>query len=127
MRKLFLVFIVFTSLCSQAFAEITGNEMLRYCTAIIKQTEGKEITSEESMGVLMAIGYLAGFTDSHAVETSLSEPKRVLYCLPEKGAENEQLARIIQKYLAANPESLHKNVRIGIAIALKKAFPCPDK
>jgi hypothetical protein len=127
MKNPLLIAITACATLSQAFGNMTGSEMLRYCSAIIKQEEGKEITPEESMGSLLAIGYLSGFTDSHAVEARLSEPRRVLYCLPDGGVENEQLARIIQKHLKNNPESLHKSVRIEIAIALGKAFPCPDK
>lgn len=127
MKNLCYVVFAILALLSPSFGEFTGSEMLRYCTAIIKQAEGKEITHEESMGIFLAIGYLAGFTDSHSVETGLSEPKKVLYCLPTSGLENDQLARIIQKHLKNNPETLHTNVRIEIAVALGKAFPCKDK
>lgn len=99
-----------------------GNELLRWCNALVKQADGGSLEDpEEFFGATFCAGYLAGFTDSHSVEHG------TFYCLPENGVEGVQLARIVTKHLRESPDTLHENPRMSILIALARTFPCGGK
>lgn len=108
------------------FAEITsGNLLLRNCNSAVKQDDGGDLNEREALEAVHCLGYLSGFTDSHAME-AIAKPQKPLYCLPENGLENAQLARIVVKHLRKNPEELHGNGRVLVAVALTSAFPCKN-
>ena len=71
------------------------------------------------------MSYLSGFLDGHelAASTFESRYKRVM-CPPKGGIENEQVVRIVVKYLREHPEELHATDRVSVFIALARAFPC---
>lgn len=124
MKASFLAAIAIVSLATTAFADSDGNELLHQCSAAVRQDDGIKTSPEEVMGSVYCLGYLAGFTDSHAFEVGITKPKKPLYCLPEGGNKGTQLARIVTKYLKNHPEDLHRSARLSVAMALSLAFPC---
>ena len=68
------------------------------------------------------IGYLGGFNDAAVlIDTAAAHG---IYCVPPTGIENDQLVRVVKKYLDEHPEDLHQSARILILFALREAFPC---
>jgi len=62
----------------------------------------------------MAVGYIAGVYDTSS---------GVLICSPTE-VTTGQLAAIVQKYLADNPQTLHITAHQLVINALSAAFPC---
>lgn len=124
MKLVLLIAAALITLAPAAFAgEYDGNELLRNCNAAVRQADGEKVDGVEALGGVYCTGYLAGFAASHAVE-AMAKPQRRLYCLPEKGLEGSQLARIVTKHLKKNPEELHTSARMHVVTALTVAFPC---
>lgn len=118
-----LVFLGFLPARSDA-AISTGIEFLRACSATVKQADGLELFPEEQVLSVYCLGYMSGFTDSVRLTNHFYKPKNPGICLPEKGASNEQLIRIITKWLKEHPDTLHQTARMDVLLALQNAFPC---
>ena len=104
--------------------EFTGLELLRGCTAAIKQFDGRAISPKENIEMTYWMGFLAGFMDGNIL-TRLKGEKWPL-CLPSTGIATEQAVRIVHKYLENHLEGLHQSGRILIFLALREAFPCKE-
>jgi hypothetical protein len=100
-----------------------GNNLLRRCNAAVKVADGEKVGEKEGLDALICASYLNGFIDSHALEV-IAKPQKEIYCLPEKGLENGQVARIVTKHLKDNPKTLHWSARTLVGISLSRAFPC---
>jgi hypothetical protein len=122
-RILVLLSVLLTSL-GDLNARETGIEFLRGCGATVKQADGVAVTVEESIESIWCVGYLSGFADALRLSATFFEPQNQGVCLPEKGVSNEQLARVVTKWLKNHPESLHQSGRTEIMLALGEAFPC---
>ncbi len=75
----------------------SGNELHKWCGA----------------GWGLCLGYVAGAYD--ALETQL--------CVPGESTL-DQVAKVVQKYLAEHPERLHRPGSVLVALAIKDAWPC---
>lgn len=73
----------------------------------------------------MCIGYLSGVIDG-ATSASKDDPRIFSVCVPE-GVSRGQVARIIIKYAADHPETLHWPASRLVIEALSSAFPCSAK
>jgi Ssp1 endopeptidase immunity protein Rap1a len=71
------------------------------------------------------LGWVAGFADGFLVHDELLGVQRRdrLACVP-RGVTTIQIVRVIQKYLADNPEKAHRATRYIASLALAGAFPC---
>jgi hypothetical protein len=71
------------------------------------------------------LGWVGGFADGFLVHDELlGVPRRDrLACVP-RGVTTIQIVRVIQKYLADNPEKAHRATRYIASLALAGAFPC---
>lgn len=122
MKKVVLLLIVILTFSGVWAQTMSGVDLLRVCNAIIQSEEGKEVSVEDQLLSLYWTGYLAGFNEAAVLigtSTSLG-----LYCLPPAGIENDQLVRVVKKYLDEHPEDLHETARVLILLALRGAFPC---
>lgn len=122
--KTILAFIL-VLIATEVRAELDGNELLRRCDSIVKQSDGKQLGSDEQTGADFCAGYFFGFSDSHSIETLIQ--KTPYFCFPPQGIEVAQQVRIVVKYLKENPAILHESARASVAIALAQAFPCRTK
>lgn len=124
MSKVLVIIILLVLIPCYIFAQqVTGMELLRGCTSIIKQTEGKELSPDESLDSLFWLGYLAGFNDSTTINYAITKDSPV-YCTPKDGVQTEQLSLIVHKYLKNHPEVLNESARSCVLAALMEAFPC---
>lgn len=101
---------------------VDGSELLRNCTAAVRQADGATLNDEDLVRSVWCTGYVGGFLDGLAVMRWKGGATKV--CLPEQGIENEQAARIVVKYLRAHPEVLHESGRISLLISIAEAFTC---
>ena len=122
MKKVFLVLIVILSVSSLSAQTDTGMDLLRACNAIIQAEEDQDVSMEDQLLGLYWTGYLAGFNEAAVLIGTGTSQK--IYCLPSAGIENEQLVRVVKKYLDEHPEDLHRSARIAVLLALSEAFPC---
>ena len=125
-RANIVLLLLFLLASFQAVAEgmSTGIEFLRACTAVVKHADGIGVSPEEGVGSVYCLGYLSGFTDSVRLTAHFYKPQDQRICLPEQGASNEQLARVVTKWLRDNPNDLHESTRLSVMLALQAAFPC---
>ena len=103
-------------------AASTGLDLLRGCTAAIKSIQGKDLSHEEYSEMIYWTGFLAGFNEANII--THYETQRPPYCPPAEGIQNEQLIRIVYKYLRGHPKDLHQSARLCVLLALRNAFPC---
>jgi hypothetical protein len=73
--------------------------------------------SKDAGDLMMATGYVGG-----VIDMSLDTAQNKLYCA--HGVTLKQLAAVVQKHLADNPASWHKNGKVLVLEAIAKAFPC---
>ncbi len=99
-----------------------GNELLRSCSATVRLSDGADLNPEETVRSMWCIGYVGGFLDGLSVMNWKGGATKV--CLPTGGVTNDQAARIVVKYLRANPETLHQSGRISLLVATAEAFKC---
>lgn len=124
MKALFLSAFAMACVATPCLGEdLDGKSLLKHCSALVKQLNGDRVSESEARDANFCIGYLYGFTDSHAIEI-MAKPQDPLYCLPAAGIENAKLARIVTKYLKEHPKDLKESGRINVASALAGAFPC---
>jgi Rap1a immunity proteins len=100
-----------------------GSFYLQACSAAVKQSDGKSLSTEEEPTAIFCIGYISGFLDAHSLTTTQSGAKKFI-CTPERGISNDQAIRIFVKYLRENPKILHESGRISLYVSLATAFPC---
>ncbi|MBN1577389.1 MAG: hypothetical protein JW913_12600 [Chitinispirillaceae bacterium] len=123
MNKIILTFGIVILVIFTSNAQYTGNDLLRGCKYIVRSENGEELDGYEAVQVSFWLGYLSGHTDSKVVQEKFCS-KIGPYCFPSKGVENQQIARIVIKYLEDNPEKLHYSARLLLGGALVKYFPC---
>ena len=99
-----------------------GSELLRACTATVRQADGATLNAEDAARSVWCVGYVGGFLDGLAVMNWRGGASPV--CLPQNGIENEQAVRIVVKYLRNHPEQLHESGRIAVVVAIGEAFKC---
>ena len=122
MKKAFLLLIIVLAFSGLSAQSDTGMDLLRACNAIINAEEGNEVSMEDQLFLLLWTGYLAGFNDAALLLNSVVS--HGIYCLPPAGIVNDQMVRVVKKYLDEHPEELHQSARILILFALREAFPC---
>jgi hypothetical protein len=89
----------------------TGNQLTKLC-------------DDELASAAMCAGLIVGFTDGYR-SAAKDSGRKTLYC-PPKQVINEQIIKIVDKYLKENPESLHEWYGLLINKALIEAFPCEE-
>jgi hypothetical protein len=106
----------------------SGNSFLRDCSVVNKEktTPGEDTKSVACLlyvgGVMQGAELGSGITRFQAKPMSL--PK--LFCRPEN-IELLQLVRIVLKYIRKNPEKANEGTAALIIMALREAYPCPNK
>lgn len=102
-----------------------GSFYLEACGAAIRQADGKQISDNEVVGATFCASYIAGFLDATSLgraQTGCASNRAI--CLPDRGITNDQVARLLVKFLREHPEQLHESGRMSLYIALAKVFPC---
>ncbi len=119
-----LTFLFFLILSAPAKAIDTGAELFHACSAAVKQADGFQLSVEDTVSSIYCLGYVSGFTDSVRLTSHFYKPQDPKICLPEKGASNNQLIRVVTKWLKDHPENLHESARMEVMFAFQNTFPC---
>jgi Rap1a immunity proteins len=130
--RLFVVLLLFVILTINAPAEDftdSGNAFLRQCSVVEKTSE--RITLNEAAESTACATYIGGLEDGiileqYVAETQLHTKVPMPYCTLDAGLENQQVVRIVLKYIRENPATAHISTRMLFLIAMEKAFPCPE-
>lgn len=96
-----------------------GNQLLTACQKTVQFIDGERESGTD-------VGYCFGLVNGVGNILSYMEadlPRNERACFPE-GIKNEQLTRIVVRYLQANPASLHRDGAFLTMAAFQNAYPC---
>ncbi|WP_236185904.1 Rap1a/Tai family immunity protein [Pseudomonas juntendi] len=99
-----------------------GNELIGQCQAAVKALDGSQANAS-AFGAGFCMGKVTGVMDMISIFSGRFE-KDYRVCMPTPGIQYGQGVRIVAKFLADNPTSLHLQDTILIHMALRRAFPC---
>lgn len=120
-----IVLMALTAQAEKAPKIFDGEHLLKGVNAIVaSQDKSREVVGEELDLAFSTLDYLAGYRDALDILTvaSFSTESRIeLRKLNTGRIGIFQMARIVQKYLLANPERLHSVQQVLIYEALKAA------
>ena len=109
------------AMCLGSALAYSGSDYLTACNLFLRARRG-EAASSATLNIGICMGYTSGVLETAEVFGSLGTR---LSCVPE-AAENEQIIRVIVKYLEDNPQNLHRRAASLIQLALLQAFPCTE-
>jgi len=105
----------------------TGLFLLPFCEAALKTGAGGTRTIKPTAAEIQEVadgsycrGYVLGVVDSLITVKSKTEWN---YCIPNN-ADNDQLVRIVAKYLNDNPAKLNDPASFLVTNSMVDAFPC---
>lgn len=102
---------------SAAQAQQSAEELLWGCTKLGPYSDDVKYVNQ-----LMCISYISG---AHDMLRMLSDGLKInVICTPRDGLSNDQLIRVVTKWIEKNPERMHESARMAILSALAEAFPC---
>lgn len=103
----------------------SGNAFLQDCSVVNKPVN--DLKSSELLRANVCLSYVVGLLDGVLLQISLSRsPGHVElfpYCV-SGDVTNAQVARILLKYIRANPAIAHLPTLALFGSAMKEAFPC---
>ena len=107
--------VLVAALTGQAIAA-DGNDLIKWCQDINSDTSVAKSSfgSGYCMGTMSTVYTLANYINS-GVSIKMCPPSTMT---------NEQMARIVVKYLQQNPEVLHLDAATLTFSALRTAYPC---
>lgn len=106
-----------------AGAAMSGQELLKRCSAAEKSMQGEPLSANETLDSLWCMGYVSGLLDGFSLgDFKVGDARAV--CPPEQGLQRGEALLTIVKWLRAHPEDLARNGRRNAVIALSKAYSC---
>jgi Rap1a immunity proteins len=103
----------------------SGNAFLQECSVVDKPVN--DLKSSQLLAANVCLSYVKGLLDGVLLQISLSRsPGHVElfpYCV-SGDVSNAQVARIMLKYIRANPATAHLSTAALFGSAMKEAFPC---
>ena len=106
-----------TTQVSRVEAQKTAAELLWECTGV-----GAKNAVEAGAQKLVCLGYISGSFDMlRFISDSL---KLKAMCWPDAGASNDQMIRVVVKWIERNPELMHEFARAAVFDAVMEAFSC---
>jgi Rap1a immunity proteins len=118
----------FNATAAEDFTD-SGNAFLRQCSVVEKTSE--RITPNEAAEITSCATYVGGLEDGivleqYVAETQLHTKVPMPYCIPDAGVENQQVVRVVLKFIRENPAMAHISTRMLFLVAMERAFPCPE-
>jgi len=123
---------------SGASADNDGKDLLQQCRKAIRLGElatnsgeqGPKFSDIDTADAFICLAFIGGLRDGEllgevAALGGSRSPGRVI-CVPQQ-VDTDQLARVVVKYLEANPARLHERNSVLAFSALREAFPCPAR
>ena len=103
----------------------SGNAFLQDCSVVDKPIN--ELKSSQLLPVNVCLSYVKGLLDGVFLQISLSRSSGHVelfpYCV-SGDVTNAQVARILLKYIRANPATAHLSTAALFGSAMIEAFPC---
>jgi Rap1a immunity proteins len=114
----------------ESVQQTNGNSLLDKCVWAVRASTD-DIPEKHQLAAVECSSYLGGYADGLMVGTTLvkeysHDPSlRARFCLdmPESWSQ-EQLVRVVTKWLQDHPEELHEDQHLLVGLALRDAFPC---
>lgn len=103
------------------YATFEGNELLSNCRIGINLT--KDSVLMDYLQADRCLSLVRGIRDINVFYESHLQGEKLLFCQP-KTATNEQLVRVVIKFMEDNPALLHLRDSMIVVGAFQEAFPC---
>ena len=103
----------------------SGRDFLEICSAVDSDQKRDPVRIQNNAACL---GWVEGFRDGFTVHDELlGVPRRDrIVCIPS-GVTGVQIAYVIKKYIADNPDKAHRATRLVASVALASAFSCKPR
>lgn len=129
MRRLLINVCALVMILIQPFSgwSYDGAALSQDCMQAVKQYDAgvkKVEPSEESLAAERCKSYTFG---AFSVLRSLRVNKQSLLLCAPATVQQEQVVRIVAKWLKDNPSKLHLSAEYAASVSLRDAFPCPKK
>jgi hypothetical protein len=112
------------ALSVNAWAGVTGQELLGRCAASEKSLAGKDqLSGEEMLDAMWCMGYMSGLLDGFSVGDYKVGDRRMV-CAPDEGLTRTDAMHVVVKWLREHPEAQPKSGRRAALVALAAAYPC---
>lgn len=111
------------------FASNNGTSLLRNCEKAINMIDHSNGGAKEMIYASQCLSMIQGVRDAldwgrHLIEDNMNTQQKILTaCIPQK-VSNEQLIRIVQKYLRKNPAKLHERDGFLVIEAILDVYSC---
>ena len=92
---------------------MTGSALLEACESRLDERPG--------FNNGLCLGAIVGALDAH---DRLLSKEDALYCLGDRKITNDQVVRIVVKWLKANPDQLNRSGAAAVIFALRSEFQC---
>lgn len=109
---------------NSSVSTMDGRQLLEACTAGVRAVEGIKVQSDDFANMTKCMYYIRGFADGFfaaAIRGNLSNASQ--FCVPPQ-VTNEELMRVVKKWIEDNPTKLHWSAAIVVLSALDEGFPC---
>jgi len=120
MKRAIIALVILFALVSQAMGA-NGNDLLPKRNLALDTDKRGPYWMERGY----CVGFVEGVLSTSNIYKALPNTPR-LFCFPPAGVSNEQMIRVVVKYLENHPEQLHFDASILVLTALKEAFPCKE-
>jgi hypothetical protein len=94
---------------------IDGQILLQVC-------QGR-LDGRSAMDSGLCLGTIAGALDAH---DGLLATDEALYCLRERKLSNDQVVRLVVRWLREHPEHQARSAATAVVFALRDSYPCGD-
>jgi len=100
----------------------SGKDFLELCSSVDSEQKGDPVRIRNDA---FCLGWVEGFRDGFTVHDELLgvPQKDRMVCIPGE-ITSVQIIRVINKYLAENPDKAHRGTRLVASLALAGTFRC---
>ena len=100
----------------------SGEDFLELCSSVDSEQKGDPVRIRNDA---FCLGWVEGFRDGFTVHDELLgvPQKDRMVCIPGE-ITSVQIIRVINKYLAENPDKAHRGTRLVASLALAGTFRC---
>ena len=95
----------------------TGNDLIQECRKAVRHSEGNQVVEQDAIDAGYCLGLVHGYRDMRHYYL------QDLFC-PPNSVNDEQMARVVVKYLEEHPAELDERHSAVLVKALQAAWPC---
>jgi hypothetical protein len=112
-------------LTALAFAALAGTPLAGHAQgvtgAVLLEACQARLTGRPGFDSGLCLGTIAGALQAHE---QLLPKEEALYCLGRRSMDNDQIVRLVVKWLKAHPERHERPGGGAVLFALREEFPC---